>query len=108
MSKPDVAPTVPPSAQRWTRIDAYLGGLKRRRVGRRAALNRQRSEPEAPRAMLSTIPFAALMSVLAVLIVAFAVAAWPGSQPQFKARPQAKELGTAQKGWFEEAKKDFR
>jgi hypothetical protein len=108
MSKPDLAPTIPPSAQRWTRIDAYLGGLTRRRTGRPATFGSKRSEPEAPRAMLSTIPFAALIAVMAVLIVAFAVAAWPGSQPQLKAPPAARQLGTAPKGWFDEAKKEFR
>ncbi len=58
--------------------------------------------------MLSTIPFAALISVLAVLVVVFAIAAWPPSQPEFRPIPPKQELGTAQPGWFEEAKKEFR
>jgi hypothetical protein len=103
MSKPDLAPP----AERWTRIDAYLAGLRRRTLGRRTRV-RQRSEPEVPRLMLSTVPFAALIAVLAILIVTFAVAAWPPAQPRFEPKPAPREPGTAPPGWFEEAKKEFR
>jgi hypothetical protein len=67
-----------------------------------------RTEPESPRLMLSTFPFVATMLVLALLIVLFAVAAWPGSQPEFRPKPQQRELGTAQRGWFQDAQKEFR
>jgi hypothetical protein len=60
-----------------------------------------------PRLVLSTIPFAALLAVMAMLMVAIAVAAWPASQPAFRPQAQAKELGTAQRGWFQEAQKEF-
>ncbi|HEX2804262.1 MAG TPA: hypothetical protein VHN55_09840 [Sphingomicrobium sp.] len=103
MDKPDVATP----AERWTRIDDYLGGVRRRLRSSRQR-QRQRTEPEAPRAMLSTIPFAALIGVLAMLMVAIAVTAWPPSQPEFPLRTAERELGTAPPGWFEKAKKEFR
>lgn len=104
MDKPDVAAA---RIHRWTRIDIYLDGLARRGMARRRRYA-QRTEPEVPRLMLSTVPFIAMILVLAMLMVLFAVAAWPGSQPQFRERPQPRELGTARRGWFEEAKKEFR
>jgi hypothetical protein len=41
--------------------------------------------------------------------VAIMVAAWPGSQPQPRAKAQLAqhEPGTAPKGWFQEAQKQF-
>ena len=59
--------------------------------------------------MLSTVPFAALIGVFALLVVVFAVAAWPGRQiPSAQPKQEQRELGTAPKGWFDEAKKEFR
>jgi hypothetical protein len=104
MDKPDVAAA---RTDRWTRIDMYLEALAHRGSVRRRRYA-QRTEPEAPRLMLSTLPFIAIMLVLAVLMVLFAVAAWPPSQPEFPDRPQPREIGTAQRGWFQEAKKEFR
>ena len=107
MDKPDLAMA---PARDWTRIDAYFGALARRRTARRAAMAPARTEPEGAHFLLSTLPFAALIGVLGLLIVAFAVAAFPGSQPVFEpARASvAHEAGTAPKGWFDEAKKEFR
>lgn len=106
MSKRDLAP---PAEQRWTRIEDYAAGLARLRHARRARKASVRTHPETPNLMLSTVPFAALIAVMAVLIVVFAVAAWPGRPvPQAAPAPQQRELGTAPKGWFEEAKKEFR
>jgi hypothetical protein len=104
MSKPGVAQ----SQSKWTRAEAYLGGLALRRLARRARRLGARSEPEAPRLILSTIPFAALIAVLGLLIVAFAITAWPGSQPETRERVAQKEVGTAQPGWFDEAKKEMK
>ncbi len=95
-------------SDRWTRIDTYLNGLARRETARRRRRVAARTEPDAPRVMLSTFPFIAIMVVMAVLVVLFAVTAWPASQPQFRDKPQPRELGTAQRGWFQEAQKDFR
>jgi len=103
----DMKPDLVGPAERWVRIDAYLEGL-RRRVSRRSHRIAARTEPEAPRLMLSTVPFAVLIAVLGLLIVAFAVAAFPPSQPRFEPPEAKKELGTAPPGWFDEAKKEFR
>jgi hypothetical protein len=105
MDKPDLAAA---NARRWTRIDTYIQALARRETARRRRHIAVRTEPEAPRLMLSTLPFVATMLVLAILIILFAVVAWPGSQPQFRPKPQQNELGTAQRGWFQEAQKEFR
>lgn len=107
MSDPDLSRNA--AIERWTRIDAYLGGVARRRRLRRERSLRPRTQPELPKAMLSTLPFAALLGVMMVLMIAIAVAAWPASQPQ-RVPPAAAnaEQGTAAKGWFQEAKKEFR
>lgn len=105
MDKPELADS---TFHRWTRIDTYLQGLARRGMTRRRRRMLARTEPEAPRAILSTFPFVAMILLLAMLIVLFAVAAWPGSQPKFEQKPQPRELGTAQRGWFQEAEKQFR
>ena len=103
----DIEPHLAGPAERWIRIDAYLGGL-RSRIVRRSHRIAARTEPEAPRLMLSTLPFAVLIAVLGLLIVAFAIAAFPPSQPRFEPPLAKKELGTAAPGWFDEAKKEFR
>ena len=111
MSKPDLAaPAAPPPAQRWTSIDEYLGGLARRRTARRSRRPGARTQPEAPQLLLSTLPFAALMSFFALLIVAIAIAAWPGSQRDIKpsGAPPQQQQGTAAPGWLDAAKKEMR
>jgi len=105
MDRPDLAAA---TARRWTRIDTYLEALARREMARRRRYKPVRTEPETPRLMLSTFPFVATLLVLAILIVLFAAAAWPASQPQFRPMPVQKETGTAQRGWFQEAQKEFR
>lgn len=105
MDKPDLAAV---NTRRWTRIDIYIEALARRGAARRRRHVAARTEPETPRMMLSTFPFVAMMLVLAILIVLFAMVAWPASQPEFRPKPEAKELGTAKRGWFQEAQKEFR
>ena len=99
----------PPEAHRWTRADDYLTALARRRTARR---NREpeapRTQPEAPRLLLSTIPFLALIGALAILSVAIMITAWPGSHPPAAQHPVQKERGVAAKGWLQEAEKEFR
>ncbi len=99
-----------PAARRWTRPDDYVEGLVRRHSARRAERRpRQRTEPEAPRLLLSTVPFVALLAALGMLSVAIMVAAWPWSQPQPRApQPVQHERGVAAKGWFQEAQKEMR
>jgi hypothetical protein len=82
--------------------------MARRRTARRQRGPKPRTQPEAPRLLLSTIPFLALIAALAILAVAIMIVAWPGSQPQPAHRPVQHEQGVAPKGWFQEAEKDFR
>ena len=103
--KGDVAPK---TDGLWTRPEAYVETLVRRRTSRRSRSTEARTEPEAPRFALSTLPFLILMAALLVIAVGIIVAAWPGSQPQPHPKSAAKELGTAPKGWFQEAQKEFR
>jgi hypothetical protein len=94
-------------AGRWTRAEDYVGAMARRRTFRRK-LRRQRTEPESPRLLLSTLPFVALLSLMGVLAVSIMIAAFPGNQPQQRPpHAAAKEVGIAPKGWFQKAQKDF-
>ena len=98
----------PPPGDGWTRPEAYIGALARKRSYRRAREDKPRSQPVAPRAWLSTVPFLAILAVLAVLAVAIILIAFPGTQPSEKPKaPAAHEQGVAQRGWFQEAQKQF-
>ena len=98
-----------PRASRWTKPDDYIASLARRRTARRARETSSRTQPQAPRFALSTLPFVGLMIGLGILTIAIMIAAWPGSVAKPRAAiPQPKELGTAQKGWFQEAQREFR
>ena len=96
-----------PAKESWTRLDAYLASLARRRTARRSRTPGPRTEPETPHFLLSTLPFLALIAGLAVMSVAIAIAAWPVRQPQVASAKPPHELGTAPKGWFQEAQKEF-
>ena len=98
------------SPRSWTRIDDYAVELRRRQdAARRRGRLKPRTEPESPRLWLSTLPFLALIAFLALLIIAFAIAAWPGGrEPQRRPAPQPAEQGTAAPGWFDEAKREMR
>jgi hypothetical protein len=98
-----------PAKEPWVRVEDYFVSLALRRTARRSRTPGPRTEPEAPRFLLSTLPFLSLIGGLAVLAVAIAITAWPVRQPQAElARPVPHELGTAPKGWFQEAQKEFR
>ena len=98
----------PAPAHNWTRVEDYVEALARKRSFRRARRPSERSQPEAPRLMLSTVPFLALIALLGVLSVAIMVLAFPGSQPPPRPRPvAAHEQGVAQRGWFQEAQKEM-
>jgi hypothetical protein len=104
--KPDV--DAPESPRAWTGPDAYIGALARKRRFRHSRADKPRTQPEAPRMLLSTIPFIALLALLAVLAVAIMISAFPGAQP--RSGPQqiaSQEKGVAQRGWFQEAQKQF-
>jgi len=105
-NKGEVAPT---ESHDWTRPEDYIGAMARRRTERKKREPRlSRTQPEAPRLLLSTLPFLLLIAALAVLAVAIMVTAWPGNRPQPKNRPPAHEQGYAAKGWFDEAKREMR
>jgi len=98
----------PPTGPSWTRPDAYIGALARKRGYRRAREDKPRSQPVAPRPSLSTLPFAAILAVLAVLAVAIMFVAFPGRQPAPRPKlAEVQEQGVAAPGWFQEAQKQF-
>jgi hypothetical protein len=92
----------------WTKPDAYMEALAFKRTFRRAREHRRRrTQPETPRLLLSTVPFLALLGLLAILAVGIMIAAFPGSQPQPKQKIAVTEQGVAQRGWFQEAEKEM-
>lgn len=104
--KDGVASTEPGS---WTRPEDYLSALARRRTQRkRREPTVARTQPEAPRLFLSTLPFVVLMAALTVLAVAIMVIAWPGGQPRPKVQSSPHQQGYAAKGWFNEAQREMR
>lgn len=94
----------------WTRPDEYVGALARRRTARhsRGEKVRPRTQPEAPRFSLSTLPFLVLLAALLLIAVGIMVSAWPGggSEPK-KQQVASRELGKAEKGWFQEAQREM-
>lgn len=98
----------PASGSSWTRADAYVEAMARKRSFRRRHGERSRTQPERPRMFLSTVPFLAVLGLLAILAIAIMILAFPGTQPLQKARQIAqKEEGVAQPGWFQEAQKEM-
>ena len=98
----------PAPGRPWTRAEDYLAGLAFRRRSRRPSGERIRTEPERPLALLSTVPFYAVIGLLAVLAVAIMIVAFPGAQPQQKPKQvAAREQGVAQRGWLQEAQKEM-
>jgi hypothetical protein len=92
----------------WTKAETYIGALARKRSFRRSRGDRVRTQPESPRLLLSTVPFLALIGLLAILAVAVMIIAFPGSQPQPRPKAAAQvEKGVAQRGWFQEAQKEM-
>jgi hypothetical protein len=100
--------TESPAGPRWTRPDAYVEALARRRSFRRSHRTKERTQPEFPRFVLSTLPFLALLLALAALSIAIMVLAWPRAQPEPKRQQLAKEQGYAPRGWLKEAEKEMR
>jgi hypothetical protein len=107
VSKDEVASRL--KAEAWTSAGDYLGALARRRTHRRRREAGPRTQPESPRFLLSTLPFLALFAALAVITVGIVASAWPGTQPRPRTQTAAaeRELGTAPKGWFQEAEREF-
>ena len=105
MKKDGLAP--PPSARDWTRIDDYTASMRGLGSARKRHRLEPRTQPEDPRFMLSTFPFMALIAVFAVMTVIILFAAWPGREHAVQQRPAAHEVGTAAKGWFQEARREM-
>lgn len=97
------------AARKWTNAEDYIEGLirlRRNRTARGKAV--ARTEPEVPRLLLSTVPFAALLAALGMLSVAIMIAAWPVREASGTKQDAAQlERGVAAKGWFQEAQKDM-
>ena len=92
----------------WTQPGAYIESLARRRSFRRSRSEKPRTQPESPRLLLSTAPFLVLLGLLAFVAIGIFLLAIPGTQPQPKAKQvAAKQQGVAQKGWLQEAEKEF-
>jgi len=93
---------------KWTHADEYVTAMARKRTARH---QREPKGPTtqggSPRFWLSTLPYLALIGVLAVLTVAIAIAAFPGAQPLPKVQVVAHQQGTADKGWLENAEREF-
>jgi hypothetical protein len=108
-NKPKVVPFE--FSEAWTRADDYIVAMARRRTARKAREPRPRTQPETPRFLLSTLPFLIVMVGLFVITIGFVVAAWPGGSPQAQVQAQVQaqghELGTAPRGWFQKAERDF-
>ena len=95
-------------AGKWTRAEDYVGALARKRSHRRNRRASGRTQSESPGLLLSTVPFLALIALLAVLALAIMISAFPGTQPQqFGAKATPKQQGVASRGWLQEAQKDF-
>ena len=85
-----------------------MGALARRRSYRKAREEKPRTQPAVPRPLLSTVPFAAVLAVLAILTVAIILIAFPGAQLAQKPKQQpVHEQGVAPRGWYQEAQKQF-
>jgi hypothetical protein len=107
VKKDGLAP--PPAARAWTRIDDYLVHMRRRDAASRSRHRlKPRTQPEAPHFMLSTFPFVALIAIFGIMTIVMLIVAWPGNAPPARPRPAIHELGTAPKGWMQEARRDMR
>ena len=101
-----IAPQAPESS--WTRPDAYVGAMARKRSYRRAREANQITQPVTPKPWLSTFPFVAILAMLAVLAVAIIFVAFPGNRPAPKpTRVVPREQGIAPRGWLQEAQKEM-
>ena len=98
----------PQSGSNWTHPDDYIAALARKRTARKSRDPNPKNQHEASRFPVHMLPFVALMILLAVLVIATILTAFPGSQPEQKAKQMAShEQGYAPKGWLNEAEKEF-
>ena len=101
----ELMPPPRPGRRNWTRAEDYLPQRRSRRApGRQLTARPSHLDAEDHghgRPSLGIVPFALLMLGLAVLAVAIAITAWPGSRPVQAARAVAAEPGTAAPGWLD-------
>lgn len=104
MQKPDE------KARAWTRPEDYWPPRRLRRAGRSAPVRFQQiveeQRQEQSRPLLDVVPYAALLVGLAVLAIAIMALAWPvreAAPPAPKREPVEVEIGTAPKGWIDDA-----
>jgi hypothetical protein len=98
-----------PRGQQWTRADDYMAAMARKRTARRNRAYKDGGEWHSEHPAIRVWPFMILVVLLGVLGVSIMVLAFPGSQPQHKPpAPAQHELGTADRGWFQQAQKEFR
>ena len=98
----------PRSGSNWTQPNDYVAALARKRTARKSRDPDPKNQHEATRFPVHMLPFVALMIVLAVLVIATIMIAFPGSQPEFKPMPvDQRQQGYAPKGWLKEAEKEF-
>src|SRR3954468_3407763 len=97
----------PQPGQDWTQPDDYVAALARKRTARKSRDPNPKNQHEASRFPVHMLPFVALMIVLAVLVIATILTAFPGSQPELKPNQTAShEQGYAPRGWLKEAEKE--
>jgi hypothetical protein len=92
----------------WTKPEAYVVAMARKRTFRRTHDEKPRTQPERPRLLLSTVPFLLLILLVGVLAVGIMVLAFPGNQPQHRPMAAAQpQKGVAERGWFQEAQREM-
>ena len=92
----------------WTQPEDYLRAMARKRRFRRARQLLDHTKTGEPRMLLSTLPFLALLALLAVLSAAIMIVAFPGKKPAARpASAHVRQQGVAAPGWFQEAQKQF-
>jgi hypothetical protein len=100
----DNRPPAREASRRWTRIEDYMVVFGRRR----SSPLPPRTTPEEPRFILSTLPFMLLITALFAVGAAMMVVAWPVGNPTPRQQAQPHEQGVAERGWLDDAKKEFR
>lgn len=98
----------PAPSDSWTRPEAYVSALARRRSYRKAREDKPRTQPAGTQPWLSTIPFIAILLVLGILAAAIIFIAFPGRQPvQGPKQAPVHEPGVAAPGWYQKALKEM-
>lgn len=93
----------------WARSETYVVGLARSRAARRRSMPPPRSQPERPRAALSSWPYLLVILAFFAMAVPVIIAAWPAKPPPAAPpEPVRATPGTAPAGWLDRARRDMR